>query len=171
MKYMQNGGFQNNPMMRLTLLWTGVLLTGFWITNFYFYFSKMGLTPASIVAYYNGSEVLFTQPRTFQSMLKVTHAHLPMMAIVMLLLTHLLIFAPMVDRVKILFISLGFGSALLNEMAGWLIRFVHPGFAPLKIVSFLTLQAILAYLLLGLAMYLLRRPMPEPTPRRTPRRS
>ena len=33
-------------------------------------------------------------PRTYQSMIEITHMHLPMMAMVVLLLTHLPIFAP-----------------------------------------------------------------------------
>ena len=100
MKYMQNGGFQSHPLMRLTLLWAVVFLSGLWVTNFCFYFSKMSITPQSVINYYCGSEALFTQPRSFQSMLEVTHFHLPMMAIVVLLLTHLLIFAPWPDRLR-----------------------------------------------------------------------
>ena len=33
MKYMQEGGFQHNPLMRLTLGLTLVLLVGFWATT------------------------------------------------------------------------------------------------------------------------------------------
>lgn len=156
MKYMQNGGFQNHPLMRLTLYWTLAFLTLFWLTTFYFYFSKMGLSPQSVVDYYRGSEGLFTAPRSAQSMLETTHMHLPMMALVLLMLTHLLIFAPMSNGAKIAFISLTFGSALLLEGAGWLVRFVHPGFALLKIASFLVMQGMIAYLLLALGSYLIR---------------
>jgi len=155
MKYMQTGGFQGHPLMRLTLLWLVVFLTGLWITNFGFYFSKMGLTPQSVVDYYCGSQALFSQPRSFQSMLEVTHFHLPMMAIVILMLTHLLIFAPFSDRVKIGFISTTFGSALLEEGSGWLVRFISPSLAILKILSFLTFQALMAFLLFALARFLL----------------
>ena len=161
MKYMQNGGFQNHPLMRLTLSWTLLLLIGFWISNFLLYFAKMGLTPQSVVDYYRGSEALFTQPRSFQSMLEVTHMHLPMMAIVVLMLTHLLIFAPMRHGSKVLFISLAFGAALLNELDGWLVRFVSPHFAILKVISFLTLQILLAYLLTALGVFLYRGRSPR----------
>ncbi len=159
MKYLEKGGFQNHPMMRLTLMWTCLLLAGFWITNFYFYFSKMGLTAQSVVDYYNGSEARFLPPRSAHAMLEVTHMHLPMMALVMLLLTHLLIFAPFSNAFKAFFISTSFGSALLLEAAGWLVRFAHPGFAVLKILSFLTLQGMIGFLLTALVMYL-QRPAP-----------
>src|SRR5437879_6517230 len=158
MKYMQSGGFQGHPQMRLTLLWTAVFLTGLWVTNFCFYFSKMGLTPQSVVDYYCGSERLFTQPRSFQTMLEVTHFHLPMMAVTILLLTHLIIFAPFSTRAKVWFISGTFGSALLEEGSGWLVRFVHPGFAVVKILSFFIFQAFMAFLLLALARFLLASP-------------
>src|SRR3989338_1850098 len=135
MTYMEKGGFQNHPLMRLTLGWTLVFLTLFWISNFILYFSKMGLHPQSIVDYYKGSEALFTQPRSFQSMLEVTHSHLPMMAIILLMLTHLLIFAPFRTRTKIIFISTAFASGILSEATGWLVRFISPGFAILKVAS------------------------------------
>jgi hypothetical protein len=47
-----------------------------------------------------------------------------------------------------------FLSAALDEGAGWLVRFVHPGFAIVKLVAFVSLQGILAFLLVGLALFL-----------------
>lgn len=155
MKYMEQGGFQNKPFMRLTLLWTLLFLTGLWVTNFAMYFERMGLDPASVVSYYNGSEAEFRAPRSAASMLEVAHVHLPIMGIVVLMLTHLLIFAPFSDRVKFSFICSAFLSALLNEGSGWLVRFVDPGFAVLKVASFLSFQVILAFLLWTLGVFLL----------------
>jgi len=137
LKYMQNGSFQNQSLMRLTLFLTLIFLTGFWATNFAIYFSKMGLTPASVQNYYLGSEANYTLPKTYQSMLEVTHAHLPMMALVVLLLTHLLIFVP-----------------LLNEGSGWLTRFVNANFAWMKLVAFSMFQLILGFLMFSLAQFL-----------------
>lgn len=156
MRYLQGGGFQNNPFMRLTLGLTLLLMVGFVITNFALYFSKMDLTPGSVIAYYNGSEEEFRPARTFQSMVEVAHSHLPMMAIVMLLLTHLVIFAPFSKAGKVTFILAAFLSALFNEGAGWLVRFVHPDFALLKVISFVTLQGALIFLLYSLGVFLYR---------------
>lgn len=155
-RYLQNGGFQNNPFMRLTLGLTLLFMAGFVVTNFALYFSKMDLSPASVVSYYNGSEEDFRPARTYQSMVEVTHMHLPMMALVVLLLTHLVIFAPFSGAGKIAFITTTFLSALFSEGAGWLVRYVHPGFAWLKIVSFLTLQSSLVFLLMSLGWHLYR---------------
>lgn len=161
MKYMVSGSFQNHPLMRLTLGLTLVFLIAFVVTNFTLYFSKMTLDPASVVMYYNGSEEQFHPPRSFQSMLEVTHGHLPMMAMVLLVLTHLVIFVPVEKWIKVTFICTAFGSALLNEGAGWLVRFVDPSFAFLKVTGFVLLQGSLITLLLALGIFLLRGPRPS----------
>ena len=154
MKYLERGGFQTQSLMRLTLGLACLLLLAFWVTNFALFGSRLGWTPSSVAAYYLGSDADFRPPRTAGSMLEVTHAHLPMMALVMLLLTHLMIFAPWSRRLKVTLIAAAFLSALLDEGSGWLVRFVHPGFAWVKLGAFAVLQAVLAVLLGGLAAFL-----------------
>lgn len=156
MKYMQTGGFQGHPLMRLTLFWTLLFLAGLWVTNAAMYFSRMKLTPSSVEAYYLGSSEEFSQPKSAAFLLEITHAHLPSMAVVVLLLTHLMIFAPSSDRAKRWLIGLSFFSAFAGEGAGWLVRFAHPGFAWLKIACFLVFQGCLATLIAGLAAFLLQ---------------
>jgi hypothetical protein len=161
MKYLQNGGYQNNPLMRLTLIFASVFLAGFVVTNFMLYFSRMDLTPASVTSYYLGSEENYLPERSYLSMLEVTHGHLPMMALVLLLLTHLVLFAPLSSRMKLGLVITPFVSALTGEMSGWLVRFVDPGFSLLKIASFLTLQASLIVLLAILGVFLVSSRMSE----------
>lgn len=114
MRYLQTGGFRNHPLMRMTLGGTLLLFVGLWITNALMYFNRMGLDPASVVRYYRGSEEEFIDPRTYGSMLEVSHIHLPMMALVALLLTHLAIFIPWPMRWRAALILATFGSALLG---------------------------------------------------------
>ena len=156
MKYMQEGGFQNNPLMRLSLGLTLVLLVGFWATSFAIYFTRMGLDPQSVVTYYNGSEEEFRPPRSTASMLETAHVHLPMMGMVLLFLTHLVIFLPLSRGAKIGFIVATFVSALLEEGAGWLVRFVSPSFASLKIAGFLGLQTSIGFLIGALGLFLVQ---------------
>ena len=155
MKYMQTGGFQGHPLMRLTLLWALLFMAGLWATNAAMYFSRMSLTPSSVQAYYLGSPEEFSQPKSAASLLETTHAHLPIMAVVVLMLTHLMIFSPYSDKTKKWFIGLSFFSAFASEAAGWLVRFVDPSFAWLKIASFVTFQACLGFLIAGLTAFLL----------------
>jgi hypothetical protein len=116
----------------------------------------MGLHPDSVVSYYNGSEEEYRPPRTAGSMLEVSHGHLAMMALVILLLTHLAIFIPFGNRTKKVLIFGTFAAAWLNESSGWLVRFVSPELAPLKVLGFVTLQLLLATLLVSLTWFLWR---------------
>jgi hypothetical protein len=116
----------------------------------------MGLDPATVVAYYNGSEADFTPPRSAASMLETTHMHLPMMGLVLLLLTHLLIFAPLRGGAKKALMIAVFAFAILSEGGGWLVRFVSPSLAAAKVLGFVGLQASLAFLLASLAVSLAR---------------
>jgi len=164
MKYLQDGSHSHQPLMRLSLALTLVLLLGFWATNFAMYFSRMGLDASSVVAYYNGSEADFRPARSAASMLETTHMHLPMMGLVLLLLTHLLIFVPLRGAWKRTFIVGVFLFAIMSEGGGWLVRFASPALAPVKIIGFLGLQVGLAFLLAALAVSLAR-------PRRTAARN
>lgn len=169
MKYMANGSFQSNPLMRLTLIGTLIFFAIFWVTTFVMYFSKMGLTPQSVVDYYLGSEALYTQPRTFGSMLEVTHGHLPVMAMVALLLTHLFIFSGQSFRTKIWAIGALFIAALSGEAASWLVRFVHPAFAWLKIASFLAMEISMGYIIW--ALFGMMRPVKQQELNKQPKSS
>lgn len=165
MKYMTSPegfqGIQGKGVMRLPLLLCLGFLGLLCIVNFAMYFTRMGLTPGSVEAYYLGSEADFTSPRTFGSMLEVLHMHLPMMSIVLLMLTHLFALSTYKKPAKSYLIGGIFIFALLNEGAGWLVRFVHPGFAWAKILGFLGFQALLAFMVYRLTMVLMfpERPM------------
>ena len=156
MKYMQEGGFQKNPLMRLTLGFSLGLLLVFWVTAWAMYFQRMDLRPSSVVDYYNGNEAEFRNPQSASSMTETLHIHMAMMSVVLLLLTHLVIFIPMPQRTKIWLITGTFVSALAEEGGGWLVRFVSPSFAPVKILGLLGLQGTTAILMGLLAAFLLR---------------
>ena len=158
MKHMQTGGFQGHPLMRLTLLWTLLFMTGLWFTNAAMFLSRMRPTPKSVQAYYLGSSEDYSNPRSAASMLEVTHAHLPIMGVVVLMLTHLMIFSPYSDKAKRRFIALSFLSAFGGEASGWLVRFVDPAFAWLKLACFFAFQGCLGFLIGGLAAFLLSAP-------------
>jgi hypothetical protein len=143
MRFVVTGEWTRNSLLKLIVTFFLCYIAVFWWTNALLYFHKMGLSYQSVVDYYLGSEKTFLQPRSYQGLLEISHFHLFSMGILMLTLTHLLLFVPLRPEWKAVAISLSFGSAFLDEAASWLIRFVHPYFAFLKIASFLTLQVTL----------------------------
>jgi uncharacterized membrane protein SpoIIM required for sporulation len=156
LKYLQDGSHHSQPLMRLSLALTCLLLLGFWVTTFAMYFSRMSLDPASVIAYYNGLEAEFRPPRSAAAMMETTHMHLPMMALVLLLLTHLLVFVPLARGAKLGLMVGAFAAACLEEAGGWLVRFVSPSLAPLKVAGFVGLQAALGLLIGAVAASLVR---------------
>lgn len=131
-----------------------------WCSNFGMYFAKMSLSPQSVVEYYLGSEERFLQPRTLQGMLEVLHFHSFAMGMLLLTLTHLLLFVPLSMRVKAWGICTAFLAGIGDELSGWAVRFVHPGFAFAKIGMFLLLQGVILWLMVLVSKALL---MQEPS--------
>lgn len=160
MRFVVTGEWTRNGLLRLIVFFFLLYVAAFWLTNAFLYFQKMGLTYRSVVDYYLGSEERFLQPRSYQGLLEISHFHLFSMGILMLTLTHLLLFVPLSPKWKAIWISLSFGSAFSDEAASWLIRFVHPLFAYLKIGSFLTLQGTLLAVM-GCALFALLKKSPS----------
>lgn len=132
-----------NTIVLLFLIYMVVL----WVSFGLMYFHRMGLTAASVQDYYLGSAARFTEPRSYQSLLEVSHAHLFSMGMLAVTLTHLLLFAPLTDRIKVILSVAVYLGAIGDESAGWLVRFVDPRFAYLKITMFLIMEVSLAILI------------------------
>ena len=149
-------GEQNRQLLlnSLIMMFLGYILL-LWISNGLMYFHKMDLTPASVVSYYLGSEEDFTQPKSYQSLLEVSHFHLFAMGMLVLTLTHLMIMTNLSVVLKVWLSALIYLSAIADEAAGWLVRFVHPDFAYFKIASFLILEISLAALIILVSISLL----------------
>ncbi|MGE0826783.1 MAG: hypothetical protein AB7G75_20330 [Candidatus Binatia bacterium] len=147
MRFVVTGEWSKNGLLQLIIVCFVVYVGVLWLTNALLFFNKMSLTYSSITEYYLGSEEKFLQPRTYQGMLEVSHFHFFAMGMLLLTLTHLMLFVPLPSDRKPWFIIVPFVSALLDEGSGWLVRFVHPGFAYLKILGFLSLEISLAALM------------------------
>ncbi len=152
MRFVITGEWSRNRLLQTIVVLYSVYVSGLWLTNALLYFEKMGLTPSSVVSYYLGNEEAFLSPRSYQGMLEVAHFHLFAMGMLLLVLTHLMLFVPLKNTTKAWLIVLPFVSALLDEGGGWLVRFGHPGFAWVKIAGFLLLQGSLAALV-GLSLW------------------
>lgn len=145
MRYVVTGEWTKNNLLRLILFFFLVFILFFWVTNWILYFQKMTLDPASVVSYFRGDPAAeFGQPpRPLGALAESSHFHLFAMGVLVMTLTHLVLFVPVSARLKGSLTLLTFLSALLNEGSNWLVRFVHPGFAWLKVACFLLLQASL----------------------------
>ena len=149
MRFVVSGEWSRNRLLQAIVVLYALYVSALWVTNALLYFSKMGLTAASVVEYYLGSEERFMTPRSYQGLLEVSHFHLFAMGMLLLVLTHLALFVPVSPRAKAGLVVIPFAAALLDEGAGWLVRFVAPGFAYLKIAGFLLLQGSLAALVVA----------------------
>jgi hypothetical protein len=145
-RFVITGEWNRNRLLQTIVVLYAIYVAGLWLTNALLYFSKMSLRYGSVVAYYLGSEEQFLPPRSYEGMLEVAHFHLFAMGMLLLVLTHLMLFVPIAPRTKAWLIVLPFAAALLDEGSGWLVRFVSPGFAYFKIAGFLLLQGSLGAL-------------------------
>jgi hypothetical protein len=80
--------------------------------------------------------------------------HLFAMGMLLMVLTHLLLVLPASARVKSVLVAVTFATALLNELSNWLVRFIHAGFAYVKVASFLAMEVSLLALIVILARHL-----------------
>jgi len=151
-RFVITGEWNQNRLLQTIVALYSFYVIGLWVTNALMYFNKMSLSAASVVEYYLGNEERFLSPRSYQGMLEVSHFHLFAMGMLLLVLTHLVLFVPLANRTKAWLIAVPFLSALLDEGAGWGVRFVHPLFAYLKVAGFLLLQTSLA-VLVGLSLW------------------
>jgi hypothetical protein len=155
LRFVVTGEWTRNRLLK-TIVWCFLVYTFvLWVTNAGLFFSKMNLTPSSIVDYYAGNPDKFMQPRSLLGLLEILHFHGFAIGIMLLTLTHLLLFVPLSMRTKALGIAAAFFSAIANELSGWGVRFLHPGFAYAKIFFFVALEGVLLFLMLAVARALL----------------
>src|SRR3989344_7439645 len=140
MKFIVTGDFNNNRLLQIILLFVLLYISFLWFTNILLYVEKIGFTYSSVVDYYLGSEEEFKNPVSYIGLLEATHWHLFVFAMSLLLVNHLTVFSNLNQFLKLFLIIGSFLSGLGDMSAGWLIRFVSPSFAYLKLWSFIAFQ-------------------------------
>jgi hypothetical protein len=146
LRFVVTGEWSRNRLLQVIVLLYAFYVGLLWLTNALLYFSKMSLSPASVAAYYLGDPERYTSPRTYQGLLEVSHFHLFAFGMLLLVMTHLMLFVPLSGRAKAWLISVPFFAGLLDEGASWLVRYGGEAFAIVKVGGFLLLQASLAAL-------------------------
>jgi hypothetical protein len=151
-RFVITGEWSRNRLLQTIVVLYSLYVAGLWLTNALLFFNKMSLSYDSVVSYYLGDEERFLSPRSYQGLLEVSHFHFFAMGMLLLVLTHLMLFVPLRNTTKAWLIAVPFLSGFVSEGASWLVRFGHPGFAYLKIAGFLALQTSLA-VLVGLSLW------------------
>ncbi len=149
MRFVITGEWDRNRLLQTIVVLYVLYVGGLWVTNTLLYFNKMTLEPSSVVEYYLGSEESFREPKSYQGLLEVSHFHLFAMGMLLMVLTHLMLFVPLGNGIRALLVVVPFVAALIDEGSSWGVRFVSPAFAWLKVAGFVTLQLSLAALILA----------------------
>ncbi|MBD9356672.1 hypothetical protein [Methylomonas albis] len=147
----QNRQLLINSLILMFLAYVALL----WISNGLMYFHKMNLTPESVVSYYLGSEQEFNEPKSYQSLLEVSHFHLFAMGMLVLTLTHLMLMTSLPTLMKVWISAIVYAAAIADEAGGWLVRYVDPSFAYFKIAAFLLLETSLFLLIVIVSLSLI----------------
>jgi hypothetical protein len=146
-RWIVTGEWSRNRLLQVIVLLYAFYVGMLWVTNAALYFNKMSLAPSSVAAYYLGDPEQYTNPRTYQGLLEVSHFHLFAFGMLLLVMTHLMLFVPLSGRVKAWLISVPFFAGVVDEGASWLVRYGGESFAILKVGGFLLLQGSLAVLI------------------------
>jgi len=144
---------KKNTLLKMIVAFTVLFFVFLWITNLLLYL-QVGFSYDSVVQYYLGSEQDFRPPRSYMGMLEEAHFHFFAMAIILVTLNHLILFTKISNFWKMVLILSSFLSAFGDIAGGWLIRYVSPEFAYLKIASLIVLQVSLAALMIIVIWFL-----------------
>ena len=110
MRFIVTGEWSRNRLLQVIVLLYVLYVAALWVTNALLYFQKMSLSYESVVSYYRGNEELFLSPRSYQGLLEVSHFHLFAFGMLLLLMTHLMLFIPVKTSWKVWLITVPFLS-------------------------------------------------------------
>jgi len=153
MRFFISNDIRKNDLLKLIITFTTLFFVFLWLTNLLLYL-EIGFSYESVVEYYRGSEENFRQPKSYIGLLQESHFHFFSMAILLVTLNHLILFMNIKNGWKLIIILASFLSAFGDVASGWLIRYVSPHFAYLKIVSVIVLQLSLGYLMAAVFVFL-----------------
>ncbi len=156
MRFFISGDIRTNSLLRLVIVFTLIFFFFLWLTNLLLYL-KIGFSYDSVVDYYRGNEETFRPAKTYIGMLEEAHFHFFSMAIILVTLNHLILFTRISSLWKLVIILASFVSAFGDIAGGWLILYVNPLFAYLKIASVVVLQISLAVLLILVTWFLYQK--------------
>jgi hypothetical protein len=156
LKFFISNDIQNNQLLKIIIVFTLLFFIFLWLTSLLLYL-QIGFSYQSVVEYYLGSEESFRSPKSYIGLLEESHFHFFSMAIILITLNHLILFSSIANIYKLILILSSFLSALGDISGGWLIRYVSPQFAYLKIASVIVLQLSLGLLIILVMVFIYRK--------------
>ncbi|ADC89786.1 hypothetical protein Thal_1154 [Thermocrinis albus DSM 14484] len=115
------------------------------LVNLALFTSKMGISPSSVQTYYLGDPTVFSRPKTLEGLTKILYPHILAVPLYLFVILHLLVFTGTKRRNLILLSVVAFLFSFTEMMGGLLVRFLHPSFSLLKLVSFALTEIFLFY--------------------------
>ena len=156
MRFFISPELKRNDFLKIIVIFTTIFFLFLWLTNILLYM-QIGFSYNGIVAYYLGNEEIFRPAKSYIGLLEEAHFHFFSMAILLITLTHLMLFTSLSSGWKLTLIVVSFTSSLLEIISSWLIRYISPIFAYLKLGSFIVMQASLLILIIIIFIYLFRK--------------
>lgn len=156
MRFFITADIRRNTLLKLVIVLTLLFFFFLWVTNLLLYF-EIGFSYDSVVEYYRGNEETFRPSKSYLGLLQESHFHFFSMAIILVTLNHLILFARFGNSWKLVLILGSFISAFGDIAGGWLTLYVSPHFAYVKIASVIVLQVSLAFLLVIVTWFLYGR--------------
>ena len=156
MRFFISSELKRNDFLKIIILFTTLFFLFLWLTNILLYM-QIGFNYEGIVGYYLGNEETFRPPKSYIGLLEEAHFHFFSMAILLVTLTHLILFTSISTGWKLTLILGSFTSSFLEITSSWLIRYVSAQFAYLKLGSFIVMQLSLMAMMVIIIIYLFRK--------------
>ena len=156
MRFFISSELKRNDFLKIIILFTTLFFIFLWVTNILLYM-QIGFNYEGIVGYYLGNEETFRPPKSYIGLLEEAHFHFFSMAILLVTLTHLILFTSISAGWKLTLILGSFTSSFLEITSSWLIRYVSAHFAYLKLGSFIVMQLSLMAMMVIIIIYLFRK--------------
>ncbi len=156
MRFFISSELRKNDFLKIIISFTILFFLFLWITNILLYM-QIGFSYNSVVEFYLGNEETFRPPKSYIGLLEEAHFHFFSMAILLVTLTHLVLFTSISSHMKLVLILLSFISTFTEIISGWLIRYVSPLFAYLKLSSFYIMQLTLLVMMVIIVIYLFKK--------------
>ena len=156
MRFFISSELRKNDFLKIIILFTTLFFIFLWVTNILLYM-QIGFNYEGIVGYYLGNEETFRPPKSYIGLLEEAHFHFFSMAILLVTLTHLILFTSISNGWKLTLILGSFSSSFLEIISSWLVRYVSAQFAYLKLGSFIVMQLSLMAMMVIIFIYLFRK--------------